>query len=648
MQKEAVVNTDGPVLILAGAGSGKTKTLTARIAYLIQQNNVQPQHILAVTFTNKAAGEMATRVSEMLAGRRKRSDEKKEKSYFLPWLGTFHSICVKILRHELNNAKLPYTQYFTIYDSSDQLSLIRMIMKDFKIDQKQYNPRAVKAYIEGAKNELMTPAAYAKFADSYFQEVTSKIYTEYQKRMVQANAMDFDDLINNTLILFEQHPKILQKYQVQFKYILVDEYQDTNKGQYTLVKILAKKHQNIFVVGDDWQAIYAFRGADFRNILRFEKDYPRAKIIKLEQNYRSTQNILDAAHNIITKNAQRSDKKLFTNRAAGYPIKVVECLNDWSEGEYVISEVRDLIRNSTSSPNSLDQVVVLYRTNAQSRVLEESLIKADVPYKVVGAVRFYDRKEIKDILAYLRLLHNPEDRVSFERAVNRPSRKIGPKTIKDFYAAKLKGEAGPSKVQDFLNFMNKMRRELKGKNAAEIVSEIVNKSGYKDWVKDGTVEGEGRWENIMELKSAAAVHQNLDEFLERVALVQDTDSENERRRDENSENFGSRHDMFGERPALRLPGVLTLMTTHAAKGLEFDTVIITGLEEGLFPHQNSLHDPAEMEEERRLAYVGMTRPKRRLYLVYATERRMFGSVVANAPSRFISEIPENLVELVEW
>ena len=632
MQKEAVVNTEGPILILAGAGSGKTKTLTARIAYLMQEKKVPAQNILAVTFTNKASNEMAERVAQMTAGRQQH----------LSWLGTFHSICVKILRLELSNSQLPYTKFFTIYDSSDQLSLIRMIMKDRNIDQKQYNPRAVKAYIEGAKNELMTPADYAEFADSYFQEVTAKVYTEYQKRMVETNSMDFDDLINNTLHLFSLHPEILAKYQDQFQYILVDEYQDTNKGQYTLIKVLAKKHQNIFVVGDDWQAIYAFRGADFRNILNFEKDYPKTKIIKLEQNYRSTQNILDAAHTIITKTAQRSDKKLFTQSSAGYPIKVVECLNDWSEGEFIIKEVGNLIRNSTSSPNNLNEIVVLYRTNAQSRVLEESLIKADVPYKVVGAVRFYDRKEIKDILAYLRLLNNQVDRVSFERAVNRPSRKIGPKTIKDYYKAVELGLQPPKKIADFLNLMNQMRAELINKNPSEIISQIVRKSGYKEWIQDGTVEGESRWENIQELQNAALGSASLDEFLERVALVQDTDKDNERRRDE--ENL----DWRSERPNAQLPGVLTLMTMHAAKGLEFDTVLITGLEEGLFPHQNSLHDPAEMEEERRLAYVGMTRPKRRLYLVHATERRMFGSVVTNPPSRFIAEIPEHLVEFVEW
>jgi len=632
MQKEAVVNTDGPVLILAGAGSGKTKTLTVRIAYLMHNLQVAPQNILAVTFTNKAANEMAERVAKMTT----------RHSTHLPWLGTFHSLCVKILRLELNNSQLPYTKFFTIYDSSDQLSLIRMIMKDSNIDQKQYNPRAVKAYIESAKNELMTPAQYADFADSYFQEITAKVYTEYQKRMVEANSMDFDDLINNTLQLFALHPNILAKYQEQFQYILVDEYQDTNKGQYTLIKALAKKHQNIFVVGDDWQAIYAFRGADFRNILNFEKDYPNTKIIKLEQNYRSSQNILDAAHHIITRNAQRSDKKLFTQSSAGYPIKVVECLNDWSEGEFVINEVRDLIRNSTSSPNNLNDIVILYRTNAQSRVLEESLIKADVPYRVVGAVRFYDRKEIKDILAYLRLLQNSADSVSFERVVNRPSRKIGPKTIKDYYVALQKNLPPPKKIADFLSLMNKMRDELLTKNVADIISQVVRQTGYKEWVQDGTVEGESRWENIMELQNAAMGSNSLDEFLERVALVQDTDRENERRRDE--ENL----DWRSERPNAQLPGVLTLMTMHAAKGLEFDTVMITGLEEGLFPHQNSLHDPAEMEEERRLAYVGMTRPKRRLYLVHATERRMFGSVVANPPSRFIAEIPEHLIEIVEW
>lgn len=642
-QRQAVTTTEGPVLILAGAGSGKTKTLTARIAYLIDVKKVEPAEILAVTFTNKASGAMQHRVYELMG----------QRARILPWLGTFHSICVRILRKELNDSPLPYTNNFTIYDSSDQLSLVRQIMKDRHLDQKQYNPRAVKSYIESAKNELLDPAGYRTFVDSYFQELVATVYEEYQSRLQAANSFDFDDLINFTLKLFSEQPETLHKYQQLFRYILVDEYQDTNKGQYQLIKSLAAIHQNIFVVGDDWQAIYSFRGADFRNILNFEQDYPKAVVIKLEQNYRSTQNILDAAHHIIAKNQQRSKKQLFTEASEGYPIKVVQCRNDWAEGEFMIQECRRLIRENTSTLNSLEDIVVLYRTNAQSRSLEEALIKADIPYRVIGAVRFYDRREIKDQLAYLRLLSNPDDRVSFERAISVPPRKIGPKTLQQYRAVvespkpdqpstteTRRGEV-PPRVRDFLLIIERLRDLVNKIALNELLMKVAIESGYRDWVRDGTIEGESRWENILELQNAAAQHGTLEAFLERVALVQDTDLINEKRR-------GELYDHAALGATGKLPGLLTLMTVHAAKGLEFDTVFIMGMEEGLFPHANALREVAEMEEERRLAYVGLTRAKRHLYLVMAEERRYFGTVVANPPSRFVTEIPEHLIEISEW
>lgn len=637
-QRLAVTTTEGPVLILAGAGSGKTKTLTARIAYLIKEKKIDPAQILAVTFTNKAAGEMQQRVFELMGQHRR----------ILPWLGTFHSICVRLLRKELNDSTLPFTASFTIYDSSDQLSLVRQIMKDRNLDQKQYNPRTVKAYIEGAKNELLDPAGYRSFVDSFFQELVANVYEEYQARLQAANAFDFDDLINFTLKLLAEQPEVLAKYRQQFRYILVDEYQDTNKGQYQLVKQLAAQHQNIFVVGDDWQAIYSFRGADFRNILNFERDYPNATVIKLEQNYRSTQNILDAAHAIITKNQQRSKKQLFTNASEGYPIKVVQCGNDWAEGQFIIQECKRLIRDNTSSPNTLEEIVVLYRTNAQSRSLEEALIKADIPYRVIGAVRFYDRKEIKDQLAYLRLLCNPDDRVSLERAIAVPSRKIGPKTLQQYYrflSSESVNNKIPPKIEQFLSVMSHLRGLVNKIPLADLLMKVAVESGYRDWLRDGTMEGEGRWENVLELQNAAAQHQTLEDFLERVALVQDSDAINEKQGGRPKSELYN-HAALGSTG--KLPGMLTLMTVHAAKGLEFDTVFITGMEEGLFPHQNSLTEVAEMEEERRLAYVGLTRAKRHLYLIMADERRHFGSVIANPPSRFVTEIPEHLVQIEEW
>lgn len=608
-QREAVTTVKGPVLILAGAGSGKTSTLTARIDYLLHEMKVPPTDILAVTFTNKAAGEMASRVRA-----------------HLPWLGTFHSICVKILRRELNHSSLPLTASFTIYDSADQLAVVKGVMRDFSIDTKHYNPKAVLSYISGAKSELMTPEEYTGLANGHFQTVVAKIYQEYQVRLVKANALDFDDLLMRTLQLFRAHPEIIHKYQQQFEYILVDEYQDTNRAQYELIKLLAAGHRNLFVVGDDWQAIYAFRGADFRNILRFESDFPDAVVIKLEKNYRSTQTILDAAHEIISKNQVRSDKRLVATREEGEKINVVACLNDIAEGEFIISEARTLLRHKKLS--SLDELVVLYRTNAQSRAVEETFIKAGFPYRLIGSVRFYDRKEIRDMMAYLRVLANPQDQVSFGRAISVPSRKVGPKTLQSYWSAT--SSTPPTRVQLFLDQLAKWRKLAEKLPPADLIEKVAIDSGLENYLRDGTAEGEARWENVRELQSAAAAHDELETFLEQVALIQDTDQ-------------------VAEKPKKgQLPGAVTLMTIHAAKGLEYPAVIIIGMEESIFPHSRATTDASEMEEERRLCYVGMTRPKQRLYLVYAHSRRLFGDITANLPSRFIEEIPAELREETEW
>lgn len=615
-QRQAATTLSGPVLVLAGAGSGKTKTLTARLAYLMTECHVPAHRILAVTFTNKAAGEMANR----LAGETGRAES-------LPWLGTFHRIGVRLLRQELNDSTLPFTRWFTIYDSDDSRTLIKQILRDWQVDPKKFNPRTVGGYISSAKNELVTPEEYSRLAAGPMQQLAAKVYVEYQRRLVAANAMDFDDLLVRVLELFDRHPEVLEKYQEMFQQVLVDEYQDTNKVQYLLIKELSRKHQNIFVVGDDWQSIYGFRGADFRNILNFTQDYPEAQVIKLEQNYRSTQNILDAADAIIKQARQRSDKKMFSEAEEGDPVAIVECFNDRSEAEFIIHEVRRLQR--AESHLILNDVAVLYRTNAQSRVIEETLLRRGLPYRIVGSVRFYDRKEVKDVLAYARLLLNPQDSVSFERVANVPSRGIGPKTVLNYLRAVESGGNFPPKIVAFLDLLERLRRTTAELNPGEVVMQIAEESGLRRALDDGSVEGESRWENIMELARGASSASDLASWLEQVALMQETD-----------QSGGQNQDDVG--------GAVTLMTVHSAKGLEFDTVFLAGMEESLFPHANSLLDDSALEEERRLAYVGMTRAKKRLFLLYAGERRVFGSATANPPSRFLRELPARLTEDRQW
>lgn len=614
-QKEAVVTTEGPVLILAGAGSGKTKALTHRIAYLIEEKGIHPENILAVTFTNKAAGEMKERIAKLLSLTfgSKSPSLNSQSSVFktsLPWMGTFHSVCAKTLRQTIQN--LGYTRSFTIYDEEESLTAIKHALDDLNLDKKQYNPKTIKAHLSGAKNELLSADQYAKYARGHFGEVVVRVYKQYQKNLQSANALDFDDLLFKTVELFGRFPAILTRFQNIFQYILIDEYQDTNHAQYRLVNLLAAKHQNICVVGDDFQSIYSFRGANFKNILDFEKDYPNAKIIKMEQNYRSTKNIIAAAQKVIERNTLRSQKKLWTANEEGVPTCVYEAGDGQDEVEFIRGEITAL-----KNFHSLNDFVILYRTNAQSRAVEEILLQHRLPYRLIGALRFYERKEVKDILAYLKLIANPGDKVSLKRVINVPPRGIGEKTQN----AKVKSP----KVIDFEKMMDNLRKIAAGEAGLPpdlLIDEIAQTTGYKRFILDGTEEGEMRWENIEELKSVARESANLEEFLESVALVSDLDSLNTSSQ------------------------AVTLMTLHNAKGLEFPVVFMIGMEEGLFPHSNCLLDPAELEEERRLCYVGMTRAQKRLYLTYAQSRVIYGAVAANAPSRFIDEIPEELVERI--
>ncbi|MBI3260757.1 UvrD-helicase domain-containing protein [Candidatus Berkelbacteria bacterium] len=620
-QRTAVVTTEGPVLILAGAGSGKTRALTHRIAYLISHKKVSPFNILAITFTNKAAEAMKQRLSGLLAaGRLATSNQKTSRlanqQTSIPWMGTFHRQCVKILRKELNKTQLPYTSSFVIYDSQDQLSAIKQALKQLKLDLKKHNPTAVASFISSAKSELMGPAEYSKYAAGYFQKKVAEIYPVYQRILEQANALDFDDLLMVTVVMFKQYPEILERYQQTFKYILIDEYQDTNQAQYELVALLAAHHRNIFVIGDDWQAIYSFRGANFKNIINFEKDYPDATVIRLEQNYRSSKTIVAAAQHIIVKNLLRSDKKLWTDKSGGPPVSVVECRDEQDEAEFILSEIAGLHRMVTLP---LKSFVILYRTNAQSRAIEEACLEHGVPYRIVGGFKFYERREIKDMLAYLRLVTNPKDQVSFERVVNVPPRGIGPASVQDYGG---QGANPHAKIQAFLKMVSEFRDYGKTHDVAQLVDHIFTKSGYYEWLNDGTEEGQSRVENVKELKTVAKEAESLEDFLAQVALVQDID------------NYDESED------------AITLMTLHNAKGLEFPVVFMAGMEEGLFPHSRSITEPDQLEEERRLCYVGMTRAMERLYLLHARRRKVFGTIALGIRSRFVDEVPAELATLI--
>jgi len=636
-QQEAVKTTEGPVLILAGAGSGKTRALTHRLAYLISVKNISPFNILAVTFTNKAAGEMRSRMENLLRNdeTRIKNDEKMTNarnpntSTFdirysdlgaavrLPWLGTFHSICAKILRREAK--QIGYPSSFTIFDTQDQLAVVKKIMQEIGIDPKNYNPNGVLYYISSAKNEFVSPDDYDQYVNSPFEEVVRDVYKEYQKYLKTVGVMDFDDLLVLCVKLFEDNKTVLEKYQRIFRYILIDEYQDTNQVQYLWAKMLSAKSKNICVVGDDSQSIYGFRGANFRNILNFERDFPGAKVIKLEQNYRSTKNILRAADELIKYNRHKTKKTLWTDNSDGALLQVYQALNEKDEAEFVAMEIRALAMGKSR----WSDFAVLYRTNAQSRALEEAFIRYGIPYRVIGGVRFYERREVKDIIAYLRLLANPDDQISLERVINVPARGIGSKTFLKYLQdlSNLNSEI-PPKIQQFLEMVEEIRK--KKVEVADLIEIIAEKTGYKDYLLDGTPEGEARWENVLELKSVAAyndalgLENPLEAFLEKVALYQDTD------------NYDAG------------ANVVTLMTLHSAKGLEFPVVFIIGFEEGLLPHSKSIDEDSDVEEERRLCYVGITRAKQKLYLLYASERIYFGNPVANSPSRFLAEIPEDV------
>lgn len=632
-QKEAVIKTDGPVLVLAGAGSGKTRVLTYRIAYILDTGMAGPMNILAMTFTNKAAGEMKERISSLIENNENLAKAGITGSSLI-WMGTFHSICVKILKR--HGELVGLGRNFVIYDSSDQKAAIKEAMKRLDISIKEFNPSAIHSYISSAKNELVDSNTYAEYAQGYFQQIVSSVYPVYQKVLKENNAVDFDDLLFYSVQLFKENPEILEKYQKLFKYILVDEYQDTNHAQYLLIKMLAFEYRNICCVGDDDQSIYAFRGATIKNILNFEKDYPEAQVIKLEQNYRSTQKILDASHFVISKNRNRKDKKLWTENEEGENILLYKAFDEVNEGNWIVEKIGKI----NDAGVSLDEIAVLYRTNAQSRALEESFINAGIPYKIVGGTQFYERKEIKDTIGYLRLLYNPKDNASLERVINVPRRGIGDKTVSSLieksrgedlgvleYLLKNKDDLSSATLSNFANLMADILQQIPKKTLVELIEYLLDKTGYIEMLKDGTLEGDSRIENIKELISVAAKYEKedpqvaLENFLEEVSLLEGVS----RRSDDSSES-------------------VTLMTIHAAKGLEFEHVFIVGVEENLFPHANSVLDEREMEEERRLAYVAITRAKKNLYMTHASKRRYFGRIQSNPLSRFIQDIDTSLID----
>lgn len=623
-QIEAVKATEGPVLILAGAGSGKTKCLTHRLAFIVSEKRADLSEILCISFTNKASQELAERILKILGT--PLPAHQKNPTFavrrLLPWVGTFHSVCVRILRAEHEAAGI--SRSFTIFDSDDSLSTVKQILKDKNLDPKQYSPQAIRSIISHNKNELMTPDQYEPFAQGHFQTIALEVFRAYEKQLGELQALDFDDLIMRLVQLLQDEPVIKKKYQEQFKYVMVDEYQDTNKAQYQLTRLLTNPEtNNLCVVGDDFQSIYAWRGANFQNILNFARDFTDTTIIKLEQNYRSTKTILAASDAIIKKVKKRSNKTIWTNNESGPPITIFEANNAYAEADFIATEIRSL----RGLGYNWSDGAILYRTNAQSRILEEIFLSEGVPYRLVGALRFYERKEVKDILAYLRFIANANDTHSLARIINLPPRGIGPKTFK----------AGGEKVQQFLAAMDVIRQSVghpsngvrvtpsgaEGQNPpAMILEQILKATRYQAFVDDGTEEGESRWENVEELRNLAQEFETIDDFLEHVALVSDVD------------NFDRGAD------------AVTLMTLHSSKGLEFTTVFLAGMEEGLFPHMRSLEDDAEMDEERRLCYVGMTRAKKRLYMTMARSRILHGGLTMTLPSRFLAEIDPSLVDRI--
>ncbi|MBI2022627.1 UvrD-helicase domain-containing protein [Candidatus Daviesbacteria bacterium] len=618
IQQKAVKQTDGPILVLAGAGSGKTRVLTYKVAYLIGEKKVDPANILTVTFTNKASGEMKERILKLLSHNTSHITHH-------PLMGTFHSICSKILRRE--GFAIGLAPGFSIYDEGDALAVVKEAMEKLNISVKQINPGAVRHTISGAKNEVISELEYPQYVRGYFQETVAKVYLEYQKILRQNQALDFDDLLMHTISLFQTNPQILLRYQMQFQYILVDEYQDTNAAQYQLIKMLAQRYRNLCVVGDASQAIYGFRGADFRNIVNFKKDYPEAKVFNLEQNYRSTQIILDAAQAVISENKLHPILKLWTDKKKGPKIAIFQARSEIDEALFLLDQINSLIREDKKL--TLNSFAVLYRTNAQSRALEEVFLKAGLPYKLVGGVQFYERKEIKDVLSYLRLMANPKDSISRKRI-----EKIGKGRAQKFFDlisqftqgdAKTPSRAAGRMIPPWRENDKAEHEGVKRQTTLEIMDLILEKTEYLEYLDDGTEQGKVRIENVKELRSVAEQFSDLTQFLENVALIQDNQMPDSKLEESQRE-------------------AVTLMTIHAAKGLEFPVVFIVGMEEGLFPHSRSMLDPNQMEEERRLAYVGITRAKNQLFITYARSRLYFGTRSNNLVSRFLAAIPENLID----
>ena len=628
-QKEAVLQTEGPCLVIAGAGSGKTKVLTHKIAYLIAEKNVAPWNILAITFTNKAANEMKERI-EKLAG-----DVSKD-----IWMGTFHSVCVRILRKYID--RIGFDSSFLIFDTSDQRTLVKECLKSLNMDDKMFTDRAVLAEISNAKNEMLEPIQYStKYASDFRKSKIAEVYTLYQKRLKDNNAIDFDDIINYTIKILTENEDALEYYTEKFKYVLVDEYQDTNKAQFTLVSILASKYGNITVVGDNDQGIYSFRGADITNILNFEKDFPGTTIIKLEQNYRCTSNILKAANAVIKNNENKYDKKLWTENDEGHLPCIFQGDDEYDEARYVAEQINHLKIEEYFEPSDF---AILYRMNSQSRVIETILSRENIPYKVIGGLKFYERKEIKDALSYLRLIANPSDNISLRRIINEPKRGIGKTSLDKIQeisettgismyeiiknAEKYELNRVFLNSREFIDLIEYLRSKKDELKISELLSEVLKKSGYTKALElENTVESQSRIENLEELMTAAIefeeeeiAEEPLNEFLEGLSLSSDVDGLEE------SDN------------------AVKLMTLHSAKGLEFPTVFLVGMEEGIFPGYRSIGEPKELEEERRLFYVGITRAKQYLYLTCAKHRTIFGSTSYNAISRFVKEIPEELLD----
>lgn len=618
-QKEVVVNTDGPMLILAGAGSGKTKVLTTKVAYLIEEKNIDPNNILAITFTNKAAKEMKERIFKL-----------EGNSAFYIQISTFHSFGLKILKE--NCELLGYEKNFTILDSDDSLSIIKKIMKELNIDANKYNPKAIKNVISNNKNEIIDPEKYSLYVNTDFDEITLEVYRKYEKSLKINNAVDFDDLLILPLKLFNNNPGVLQKYQEKYKYVFIDEYQDTNEPQYILSKMISAKYKNITVVGDADQAIFTWRGANYKNILNFEKDYKDAKVVLLEENYRSTKTILNAANNVIKNNKVRKEKNLWTQNEEGSKITYYKAFDEKDESNYVVNEIKKLIEKGVNPKD----ICVLYRANAQSRTVEEAFLTSNISYNIVGSYAFYNRKEIKDLIAYLKLIYNNKDDVSLLRVINYPKRGIGNKAIENLAIKSnvldksLYEVIDSGKELDFKNMIEEIKKEESHLTLTELIDMVLDKSGMKKSLEDEkSIEADIRLENLEEFKSIAKAMEinegivSLEELLDKLALVSDV-----------SEQKNDNEDK------------VTLMTMHAVKGLEYDYVFIVGVEEGLFPHSNSLESNDELEEERRLCYVAITRAKKKLYLINARSRILYGKVSSNVPSRFINEISDEYIETI--